>query len=106
MAYSEELDSMIRAIVAKDEMIRKKMFGGTCYMHKGKMLCGVWKNNLILKVGEEKANEALKSGKAKVFDITGKAMRGWIMFDESRVTVDFLESWISAAKERADEAEA
>ena len=45
MAYNEELDSRIAEIVSDWGAIRKKMFGGTCYLLKGNMMCGVYKTN-------------------------------------------------------------
>jgi hypothetical protein len=58
------------------------MFGGTCHILNGNMLCGVYKNYLILRLGEEQAEEALNQNHVKLFDITSKLMRGWVMIEE------------------------
>jgi len=97
MAFDETLDLKLRAITEKDSMIRKKMFGGTCYLSENKMVCGVWKEYLILRLGENQAKEELQNGFGKAFDITGKAMKGWIMVNKD-LTVENIEKWIIKAK--------
>jgi hypothetical protein len=79
MAYDLELDALVRALTAPEALVRKPMFGGTCYLAGGKMVCGVWRDRLILRLGVERAAAALAAGEGQPFDITGKAMKGWIM---------------------------
>jgi len=105
MAFDLDLDARIQAVVEKDLMVRKKMFGGTCYMYREKMVCGVWRDFLILKVGESRAQEALRQGQARPFDITGKPMKGWVMFPKELASLEFLESWIGTAKSRVDDSQ-
>ncbi|MCX7025153.1 MAG: TfoX/Sxy family protein [Spirochaetes bacterium] len=98
MAYDEMLDMKISAIVEKWNMVRKKMFGGTCHLLDGKMVCGVYKDSLILRIGTEAAATALSSGKARVFDITGKVMKGWITIAGGELGISEIEAWIGTAK--------
>ncbi len=58
MAYDEKLDARVTAAIAGWGTTRKKMFGGTCHLINGNMLCGVYKNFLILRLGEQAAQEA------------------------------------------------
>jgi len=51
MPYNEEFDSRLARVLPR-EAARKKMFGGTCYTIKGNMVCGVYKDFLILRLGE------------------------------------------------------
>jgi TfoX/Sxy family transcriptional regulator of competence genes len=51
------------------------MFGGTCYLISGNMMCGVYKNFIILRLGQAEAERALQQPHVKVFDITGKSMK-------------------------------
>ena len=46
------------------------------------MFCGVYKDFLILRIGETSAQESFELPYVKPFDITGRAMKGWIMIDE------------------------
>jgi hypothetical protein len=98
MAYNSALDLKIQALVNKDHMLRKTMFGGTCYLLKNKMVCGVWKDYIILRLGELQATAALKEGRAKIFDITGKSMKGWVMINNRALTPKNMAIWINKAK--------
>jgi hypothetical protein len=96
MAYSESLDSKIAQLTPRGA-VRKKMFGGTCYTLKGNMVCGVYKDFLILRLGEKQAAEALKQAEVKPLDITGKPMKGWVMIAESILTDETLAFWVEKA---------
>jgi len=99
MAFDEELDVRVGDAVAPLETVRKKMFGGTCYLLHGNMLVGVWKEYLIARVGEEAGVAALQEPHVVAFDITGKPMRGWIMVEPAGVEGDDLARWIESARE-------
>ena len=61
MPYNEEIDARIRKIVSRwKKPEAKKMFGGVCYLLNGNMVCGVYKDYLILRLGEKAAAQALK----------------------------------------------
>ena len=98
MVFDPELDLKMQSIVKKDHLSRKTMFGGTCYLRGGKMVCGVWKDYMILRLGEAQAITALKQGKARVFDITGKPMKGWVMLKGDGLTPQSMAKWIGQAK--------
>lgn len=97
MPYSEELDAKLARMLPRGA-VRKKMFGGTCYTLKGNMLCGVYKDFMILRLGEEKAAEAMKQPGVRPFDITGKAMKGWVMVAEAALTDAEIRGWIEKAR--------
>ena len=101
MAFSEELDSKITNLAAHWGTTRKKMFGGTCHLINGNMMCGVYENYLILRLGERQAGEAIRQPHVKTFDITGKAMKGWVMVDTPGYAGSALESWLGKALEFA-----
>lgn len=101
MAYDEEIDARIRQIVADWENTdRKKMFGGVCHLLNGNMVCGVYKEFLILRLGAENAANALDLPFVKPFDITGKPMKGWVMVEKDGFeTDDALKDWLKEAKD-------
>jgi len=101
MPYSEALDSKIASLVAPWGAARKKMFGGTCHLINGNMMCGVYKHYLILRLGEHQARAALGLPHVKPCDITGKPMKGWVMVDEEGFAGPALESWLEKAREFA-----
>ena len=100
MAYNEQLDQRIMKFVSRWKgTSSKKMFGGVCHLINGNMFCGVHKEFLILRLGEEQANEALKQSCARPFDITGKPMRGWVMLAGDGYKKDpDLREWLEQAK--------
>ena len=80
MAYSEGLAKRIRDALARRTGIEeKKMFGGVGFLLHGNMLVGVWKDSLIVRLGPEEGDEALKEPHVKEFDITGRPMRNWVL---------------------------
>lgn len=80
MAYDEGLAERLRALLkGKPGFTEKKMFGGVCFLLRGNMAFGVLNNDLIVRVGLKEYKESLKEPNAKEFDITGRAMKGWVM---------------------------
>jgi len=100
MPYNEEIDARIRKIVARWKNTEaKNMFGGVCYLLDGNMVCGVYKDYLILRLGEKASQQALNQAHIQPFDITGKPMKGWVMVEEGGFnTDDRLKVWLDKAK--------
>jgi hypothetical protein len=102
VSYDEHLDARLSDAVASLETDRKKMFGGTCYLLRGNMMAGVFKDSLILRLGEQVAEEALLEPSVRPFDITGRPMRGWVMVDPPGAEGEALDSWLGLAREYAE----
>ena len=80
MAFSEELAERIRQGLARRKGIEAKtMFGGIGFLLNGNLLLGVWKDSLIVRLGPEEGEEALKEPHVSEFNITGRAMKGWVL---------------------------
>jgi TfoX/Sxy family transcriptional regulator of competence genes len=96
MAYDELLGVRIRAALGPlPGLEEKKMFGGVGFLVNGNMACGVHKNNLIVRVGPEKHEDALARPHTRIFDMTGRPMVGWVMVDpEGCATEKELSDWI------------
>jgi len=99
MAYDESLAQRIRdALAHKKSVEERKMFGCICFFLNGNVLAGVWKDSLIARLGPEQGDEALLEPHVKVFDITGKPMRNWILVKPEGVVEDEqLKVWIQQA---------
>ena len=99
MAYSETLAERIRKRLARRRNVEeKKMFGGIGFLLKGNMCVGVWKDSLIVRVGPEQYEDALRESFVSEFDITGRAMKGWVLVAEEGVEDDDqLQDWIECA---------
>lgn len=99
MAFDETLAERIRKGLARKRNIEeRKMFGGLCFLLNGNMLVGVWKDSMIVRVGAEQGDEALLEPHVKVFDITGKPMKNWIMVEPNGVEdAEQVKAWIERA---------
>jgi TfoX/Sxy family transcriptional regulator of competence genes len=103
MAYDELLEARIEKIVADWENInKKKMFGGVCHLLNGNMFCGVYRDFLILRLGEANAEKSMTSPFVRPFDITGKPMKGWVMVEREGFESDeALQEWLEQARQFA-----
>ncbi|MEX0717619.1 MAG: TfoX/Sxy family protein [Planctomycetaceae bacterium] len=99
MPYDETTAARIRRLLARRKgFAEKKMFGGVGFLLRGNMGVGVWKEYLILRVGEAAYVDALREPCVKEFDITGRAMTGWIMVEPAGFADDAdLADWIRRA---------
>ena len=99
MPFDENLAARIRKNLARKKGIEeKKMFGGIGFMLNGNMLVGVWKDSMIVRLGEEEGEEALLESHIKPFDISGRAMKGWAMVTPEGIEDDDqLKVWIQRA---------
>jgi TfoX/Sxy family transcriptional regulator of competence genes len=99
MPYSQELAARIRIAIGRKKGIEeKKMFGGVGFLLNGNILVGVWKDSMIVRLGTEEGDEALRERHVRVFDITGKAMTGWVMVAAEGVgTDDEVKDWVKRA---------
>ncbi len=99
MPYNEETANRVRQAMRRRKGVsEKKMFGGVGFLINNHMALGVWKEFLILRLGKENSPHALKEPFTKEFDITGKAMTGWVMVSaEGFETAEDLKEWINQA---------
>lgn len=83
MPYDEDLFQRITEMLKKTKNVEpKKMFGGICFMHRGNMLCGIDGQRLMVRVGPDQYDHALRLKHAKVMDITGRPMKGFIFVEK------------------------
>jgi TfoX/Sxy family transcriptional regulator of competence genes len=99
MAYDQDLAERLEALVRRRRgFSHKKMFGGVAFLHYGNMCFGVHKDYLILRLGQDHAEKALKRKHTKPFDITGKPMKGWVMVHRDGTGAEAtLKKWIEGA---------
>lgn len=89
MAFDENLAARIRNALARMKYIsEKKMFGGIVFMLSGNMLVGIWKDSLIVRLGQDQAEKALLEPHVMVFDITGRPMKNWVLVELQGVESD------------------
>ena len=100
MAYDEKLDARIGEVISGwAGASSKKMFGGVCHLLRGNMVVGVWKEFLILRLGEDAADFARELPNVRPFDITGRPMKGWVMIEPAGIrTSAKLKKWLEQAR--------
>jgi len=99
MAYSEALAARIRKALARRKGVaEKKMFGGLTFMLRGHMCCGVVNDELVLRLGPEQGEKALKRPYTRECDFTGRPMKGMVMVTPGGYkTDDDLWQWVQQA---------
>ena len=100
MAYDQRLEKRILLTIdGWSNVSAKKMFGGVCHLIHGNMFCGVYKDLLILRLGDGAAAKALSLPHTQPFDITGKPMKGWVMVEPEGLDTDAaLTAWLKQAR--------
>jgi len=104
MVYNEKMDKKLDDIISKwSNSTKQKMFGGIGYLINGNMVAGIHKDYYVLRLGEKNANDALFLPKTRLFDITGRAMKGWVMAEENAFAdKNDLVNWLNKAKQFVD----
>jgi hypothetical protein len=99
MAYDEGLAQRVRDTLEEEPGYEeKKMFGGLCFLLFGNMVCGIIREDLIVRVGPDRYEAALRRPHTKKFDLTGKPLKGWVMIlAEALDEDDELNSWLQMA---------
>ena len=78
----------------------KRMFGGLGFMINEKMCIGVVKNDLMVRVLDEKLDEVLEMANVRPMDFTGRPMKGFIFVGPSGIQdKDSLRTYIDMAVE-------
>jgi hypothetical protein len=87
MAYDEKLATRIRDLLGgRDGIQEKKMFGGIAFLLNGNMACGVNGADMIVRLAPEETDAALSEPGVRLFDMTGRPMKGWIMVGAQATT--------------------
>ncbi len=99
MGFNEALAGRIRdALAQKLGVEEKRMFGGVGFLLHGNLLVCVWRDSLIARIGLAAYEAALALPNVRKFDITGRAMKGWVMIDPEGLASDGqLQDWIERA---------
>ena len=97
MAYSKALADEIRARIGEHPgLTERQMFGGIAFMLNGNMAVGVSGDELIVRVGKDAHDEAMTLPGARLFDMSARPMRGWILVAPEGIASDAdLDAWIN-----------
>jgi TfoX N-terminal domain len=80
MAFDEALAARIRKRVGKRAgLTEQQMFGGLAFLLNGNMCVGIHGNEMIVRLDPGDTDDALKDRHVRLFDLTGRPMKGWIL---------------------------
>lgn len=89
-------DRVRRRLARRPGVVEKAMFGGVAFLLHGNMSVGIHRDALIVRTSPVRAAEALQQPGVRVFDITGRPMKGWLMVGpEALETDDELARWVA-----------
>jgi len=94
--YDEELASRVRAALgAQPGVEEKRMFGGLSFMVRGQMCCGVLRDELVVRVGADRFDEALTQPHVRPMDFTGRPTTGMVYVTRDGLSSDLaLAGWV------------
>jgi TfoX/Sxy family transcriptional regulator of competence genes len=98
MAFDQALAERVRDRLAdRPGVTDKRMFGGLAFLTDGLLTVCVMGDDLLVRVGKENAADALSRPGTRVFDMTGRPMKGWVAVDGAVLDDDVLSGWIDEA---------
>jgi TfoX/Sxy family transcriptional regulator of competence genes len=99
MAFDEALADRARSVLGRRKGItERKMFGGLAFLLNGNMCCGVTKDRLMLRLGEDGAAEALAEPHTQPMDFTGKPLKSMVYVTPEGTMADKdLQEWVRRA---------
>ena len=104
MAYDERLAARVRsALRGREDVSERKMFGGLCFLVRGRMACGVTGDELMVHVGADLHEEALAEPHARPMDFTGRPLRGMVYVGRGGIAAEAdLEQWVGRGVRSAE----
>lgn len=100
MHSDPKLTERLRDALAGTPLGERVMFGGVAFFLRGNFCCGIWHDMLVLRLGIERAEEAMFRKHVVPMDITGTPMRGWVMVKPAGCrTRKQLDSWLALARD-------
>jgi TfoX N-terminal domain len=97
VAYDERLAERIREIVATESgLTEQKMFGGLAFLIGGNMaVAASGGGGVLVRVAPEESDALVASTNARLMEMGGRRMRGWLRVDPADVrTKRQLVTWV------------
>ena len=97
MAYDEQLADRIRGLLGdRAHLTEQKMFGGLAFLVGGNMaVAASGQGGLLVHVDAEESDRLVDTSPARLMEMRGKQMRGWLRVDADDVrTKRELTTWV------------
>jgi TfoX/Sxy family transcriptional regulator of competence genes len=87
MAYDEALADRVRSLLANESGVtERKMFGGLAFLIGGNMaVAASGQGGLLVRVDPEESDRLLASSNARLMEMRGRDMKGWLRVDADDV---------------------
>lgn len=102
MPYNEYLADRIKLVLNENyiKAEEKKMFGGLCFLVDDKLFCGVFREELMVRIAPENEDEYLKNEDCRMMDEVKHSMKGFLMVSPEGIDMDEdLTKWIQRCLE-------
>jgi TfoX/Sxy family transcriptional regulator of competence genes len=94
-----DLAGRVRALLTGPHVTEKKMFGGICFLFDGNMMLGASKRGLLVRVGKEGNDAALRKPATRPMEQGGRLVAGYIYVGDEGTRRDAdLKAWIDLAR--------
>jgi TfoX N-terminal domain len=97
VAYDEELADRIRRLVSGESgLTEQKMFGGLAFLIGGNMaVAASGQGGILVRVDPAQADTLVEATNARVMEMRGRQMQGWLRVDAEDVSTDReLARWV------------
>jgi TfoX/Sxy family transcriptional regulator of competence genes len=103
MAFDEQLAQRVGDLLAEvPDVSERRMFGGLAFLVSGHMACGVVGSDLMLRLGEAGADEALELPHVRPMDFTGRPMSTMVYVGSEGIVDDSsLNQWVERSVQYA-----
>ena len=99
MTTDEALRTAIRnALATREGVAEKPMSGGVQFVWKGRMLCGVMGDDLMLRIDKRSYDAFIEEDGAHPMVMAGQSSKGWILVPKAAVaSKPALRKWLDRA---------
>ena len=96
MSYDPAAAERVRQwLSGRSDVVEKKMVGGLSFLVNGNMCCGITGMALMVRVGADSREQALREPHVQPMLLAGRALSGFICIEpEGYATDDALASWV------------
>ena len=96
MNYDPEAAERVRQVLSDlDGVVEKRMVGGLSFLVNGNMCCGITDRALMVRVGAQGREQALREPHVRPMQLGGRALRGFICVEPAGFAADAaLASWV------------
>jgi TfoX/Sxy family transcriptional regulator of competence genes len=96
LSFDPEATARVRRLLAgRDDVVEKKMVGGLSFLVNGNMCCGITGLALMIRVGAESREQALREPHVRPMLLGGRVLSGFICIEPAGFAADeALASWV------------